>query len=244
MAIELKDVQLTIDGLPIIAPTILSFSNGFTAVIGPSGAGKTTLLKVILGILTPSNGSVVIDERPVTAVHTACAYMPQDSMLLPWLTVRKNISLYQRLNHVPIDHQRVDTLLQTAGLANYADFLPRQLSGGMKQRVAFMRTVMDPAKYMVLDEPFGALDSMTRSLLQDWLLQLPPALKRPTIMITHDIEEAIYLADRIVVLSARPAHVLADITVSATKRNRAWLATQEPLHNKLYTLLREQAYAE
>lgn len=240
MAITLEHVTLTLDGLEILAPLDLTLASGFTAVIGPSGAGKTTLLKLLLGIQAPTSGKIMIDDQPVAGIHTACAYMPQDSMLLPWLTVAQNVALYARVNRLPVPQAQLDELLERAGLSAYRDFLPAQLSGGMQQRVAFLRTVMNPAAYRLLDEPFGALDAMTRGVLQDWLLGLPQALQRPTLMVTHDIDEAIYLADRILVLSARPARVLADIPVKATQRDRGWLAAQAPLHQRLYALLQQE----
>lgn len=240
MAITLKQVTLTLDELPILAPLDLTLTAGFTAVIGPSGAGKTTLLKLLLGIVAPTTGEIAIDGRPVVGIHTACAYMPQDSMLLPWLTVAQNVTLYARVNHQRVPQEQLDDLLAKAGLAAYRDFLPAQLSGGMRQRVAFLRTVMNPAAYRLLDEPFGALDAMTRASLQDWLLRLPQAMQRPTLMVTHDIDEAIFLADRILVLSARPARLLADIANPAKVRDRAWLATQAPLHQRLYALLEQE----
>lgn len=242
MRSELDHVSLTLDGLPIIDDLSLTLETGFTAVIGPSGAGKTTILKLLLGILAPTSGTVTLDGQPITGIHQAFAYMPQDAMLLPWYTVAQNITLYQRLNHLPVAVDQVSELLTVAGLAQYRDFRPGQLSGGMKQRVAFMRTVMNPAGYRLLDEPFGALDAMTRQLLQDWLLALPAAYQRPTLMVTHDIDEAIYLADRIIVLSKRPAKLLADIKVTAMHRDRRWLAQQAPLKAQLYEQLREESY--
>lgn len=241
--IELAGVSVTLDGLPIIADLNLQLTTGFTVVIGPSGAGKTTLLKVLLGIIPPTRGQVTVAGQPVTGIHTAFAYMPQDSMLLPWLTVAQNIALYARVNHQPVATKRVTELLATAGLSDYRDFMPAQLSGGMKQRVAFLRTVMNPAGFRLLDEPFGALDAMTRASLQDWLVGLPQDLQRPTLMVTHDIDEAIYLADRILVLSARPARLIADIAVTPTQRDRHWLATQAPLHAQLYDLLQQESQA-
>ncbi len=240
MAIVLEQVTVTLDGLPIIAPLELTLARGFTAVIGPSGAGKTTLLKLLLGIISPSAGQIVIDGRPVTGIHTACAYMPQASMLLPWLTVAQNVALYARVNRQRVPKAQLTDLLAMAGLTAYRDFLPAQLSGGMKQRVAFLRTVMNPAPYRLLDEPFGALDAMTRASLQDWLVGLPQAMQRPTLMVTHDINEAIFLADRILVLSARPARLLADIANPAPVRDRAWLAAQAPLQQRLYALLQQE----
>ncbi|WP_125705208.1 ABC transporter ATP-binding protein [Lacticaseibacillus daqingensis] len=242
--IDLQDVALTLAGQPIIAPLNLTLTTGFTAVIGPSGAGKTTLLNLLLGLVPPTQGQITVAGTPVHGVHAHFAYMPQASMLLPWLTVAQNIALVARVTHRPVEPARLAAVLAAAGLTAERDRYPEQLSGGMQQRVAFMRTVMNPAAFRLLDEPFGALDAMTRAQLQDWLLTLPEALQRPTLMVTHDIDEAIYLADRILVLSARPARVVADIAVRPKHRDRTWLATQGALHQRLYALLQSDSVQE
>ncbi|MGX6427675.1 ABC transporter ATP-binding protein [Levilactobacillus yonginensis] len=242
MAITLEHVGLTLDDLEILNDVTATINAGsFVSLIAPSGAGKSTLLKILTGLLPISTGSVVVDGQPITGLNTTFSYLPQEDMLLPWLNVDQNITLYQRINHQTVDQDHVTELLTLFGLVDYRHFLPRQLSGGMRQRVALLRTMMNPANYLLLDEPFGALDAMTRGLMQDWLLSLPTALKRTTVLVTHDIEEAIYLSDRILVLSARPAHVVQDISLTPTTRDREWLATQAPLKTEIYQLLREDS---
>lgn len=158
-------------------------------------------------------------------------------MLLPWLSVYQNVTLYQKINHLTINEEQVRDYLDIFGLNGYEHFLPEQLSGGMKQRTALLRTIMNPSSYLLLDEPFGALDAMTRGQMQDWMLKLPKKAKRTTLLVTHDIEEAIYLSDRILVLSARPAHVIAEIQVPEKRRSREWLLQQSELKQTIYQLL-------
>ncbi len=165
------------------------------------------------------------------------SYMPQEDMLLPWLSVYQNVTLYQKINHLTINEEQVRDYLDIFGLNGYEHFLPEQLSGGMKQRTALLRTIMNPSSYLLLDEPFGALDAMTRGQMQDWMLKLPKKAKRTTLLVTHDIEEAIYLSDRILVLSARPAHVIAEIQVPEKRRSREWLLQQSELKQTIYQLL-------
>jgi len=244
MPITLQNVSLTLDKLDILNDVTATIADGsFVSLIAPSGAGKSTILKLLTGLLTPSTGSLAVDDQPITGLNTTFSYLPQEDMLFPWYTVDQNITLYQRINHQPVDQERVTELLTLCGLLPYRKFLPHQLSGGMRQRVALLRTMLNPADYRLLDEPFGALDAMTRGLMQDWLLGLPAELKRTTLLVTHDIEEAIYLSDRILVLSARPAHVVQDIALTPVTRDRAWLATQAPLKAEIYELLRADCLA-
>ncbi|WP_125581138.1 ABC transporter ATP-binding protein [Levilactobacillus cerevisiae] len=244
MTITLKNVGLTLDKLDILNDVTATIADGsFVSLIAPSGAGKSTILKLLTGLLQPSMGTLAVDGHAITGLNTTFSYLPQEDMLFPWYDVDQNITLYQRINHQPIDQERVTELLTICGLLPYRHFLPHQLSGGMRQRVALLRTMLNPANYRLLDEPFGALDAMTRGLMQDWLLGLPANLKRTTLLVTHDIEEAIYLSDRILVLSARPAHVVQDIALTPAVRNRDWLAAQAPLKAEIYELLRADSLA-
>jgi len=244
MTITLKNVGLTLDKLDILNDVTATIADGsFVSLIAPSGAGKSTILKLLTGLLQPSMGTLAVDGHAITGLNTTFSYLPQEDMLFPWYDVDQNITLYQRINHQPIDQERVTALLTICGLLPYRHFLPHQLSGGMRQRVALLRTMLNPANYRLLDEPFGALDAMTRGLMQDWLLGLPANLKRTTLLVTHDIEEAIYLSDRILVLSARPAHVVQDIALTPAVRNRDWLAAQAPLKAEIFELLRADSLA-
>lgn len=241
MSLRLENLSVTIEKLPILTELNATIAdNSFVTLIAPSGAGKSTLLKVLTGILSATSGQALIDGQPITGLNTAFSYLPQTDMLFDWLSVFQNVTLYQKINHVPVDQARVESLLTLFGLAEYQDFLPAQLSGGMRQRVALLRTMLNPANYLLLDEPFGSLDAITRSRMQDWLLSLPAELKKTTLLVTHDIEEAIYLSDRILVLSARPATIIADIPVVTVTRDRQWLAGQGELKNKIYQLLQNE----
>ena len=193
MAIEINQLTVTIDNLEILKEIdLIVEKNSFVSIIAPSGAGKSTLLKVLTGVISPTSGEIFVDGEPIMGLNTAFSYMPQEDLLLPWASVFQNVTLYQKINHQKIDQEKVMEELQLFGLEKYSGFLPEQLSGGMKQRVALLRTMMNPADYLLLDEPFGALDAMTRSQMQDWLLQLPKQKTRTTLLVTHDIEEAIY----------------------------------------------------
>lgn len=244
MTIEVKYLSVTINQLEILKEIDLTIpKNTFTSIIAPSGAGKSTLLKVLTGILKPSSGTILIDGQETSKLNTLFSYMPQENMLLPWLSVYQNVTLYKKINHKAIDKKQVLNDLTLFGLKEYQHFLPLQLSGGMQQRTALLRTMLNPAPYLLLDEPFGSLDAMTRSQMQDWLLSLPDEMKRTTILVTHDIEEAIYLSDQIFVLSSRPAKVLATIKISSAERTRSWLVGQAALKQEIYQLLGGNALA-
>lgn len=245
MAIEINQLTVTIDNLEILKEIDLVVEkNSFVSIIAPSGAGKSTLLKVLTGVMSPTSGGIFVDSKPITGLNTAFSYMPQENLLLPWASVFQNVTLYQKINHQKINQEKVMEELQLFGLKKYSSFLPEQLSGGMKQRVALLRTMMNPADYLLLDEPFGALDAMTRSQMQDWLLQLPKQKTRTTLLVTHDIEEAIYLSDRILVLSARPARIIADIKLSEKNRTRSWLGEQAILKQNIYQLLEGETHVD
>lgn len=245
MAIKINQLTVTIDNLEILKEmNLIVEKNSFVSIIAPSGAGKSTLLKVLTGVMTPTSGDIFVDGEPITGLNAAFSYMPQEDLLLPWASVFQNVTLYQKINHQKINQEKVMAELQLFGLKKYSSFLPEQLSGGMKQRVALLRTMMNPADYLLLDEPFGALDAMTRSQMQDWLLQLPRQKTRTTLLVTHDIEEAIYLSDRILVLSARPAQIIADIKLPEEKRTRSWLGEQAMLKQNIYQLLAGEAYVD
>ncbi|ASZ07232.1 ABC transporter ATP-binding protein [Enterococcus thailandicus] len=245
MAIEINQLTVTIDNLEILKEIdLIVEKNSFVSIIAPSGAGKSTLLKVLTGVISPTSGEIFVDGEPIMGLNTAFSYMPQEDLLLPWASVFQNVTLYQKINHQKIDQEKVMEELQLFGLEKYSGFLPEQLSGGMKQRVALLRTMMNPADYLLLDEPFGALDAMTRSQMQDWLLQLPKQKTRTTLLVTHDIEEAIYLSNRIIVLSARPARIIADIKLPEKHRTRSWLGEQATLKQNIYQLLEGETHVD
>ncbi|MFV0558225.1 MAG: ABC transporter ATP-binding protein [Enterococcus sp.] len=238
MTLELKNIELTIQQREILKGVHLTINDGeFVSLVAPSGAGKSTILKVLTGLQAPSNGEVWLNQQKIVGLNQHFSYMPQDDLLLPWLSVYQNVTLFQKINHLPINQEQVLAQLELFGLVDVRNFLPHQLSGGMKQRVALLRTMMNPAQHVLLDEPFGALDAMTRAKMQDWLLTVIQKVKKTTILVTHDIEEAIYLSHRLVVLTKRPAQVKKEFTIAPNKRTRQWLITQAALKQEIQQLL-------
>lgn len=180
----------------------------FVSIIGPSGCGKSTIFNVLAGLETPTSGTVSVaasDSGP----HVPTAYMPQKDLLFPWRSVLDNTTLGLEVQHIPrkVAREKARALFPAFGLSGFEDSAPSQLSGGMRQRAAMLRTVVQGKPVLLLDEPFGALDSLTRTEMQSWLQGVWQQYRWTVLMITHDIREAIYLSDRVVVLSARPATV-------------------------------------
>jgi NitT/TauT family transport system ATP-binding protein len=185
----------------------LSFRDGeFVAVVGPTGCGKSTLLNLVSGILDPTSGDVQVFGRPVAGIGRGVGYMFQNEALLPWLTARDNVALGLKFRRQAraAAAARAEEWLERVGLAGFGDRFPHQLSGGMRKRVALAQMmIMDP-KILLMDEPFSALDVQTRQLMENELLDIWATDRRTVIFVTHDLEEAICLADRVVVLSAGP----------------------------------------
>ncbi len=200
----------------------------FVTVIGPSGSGKSTIFNLITGLLEPDEGQIMLDGAELTDRTGYTAYMPQRDLLLPWRSILDNVVLPRIIEgNDPEDAEAEATsLLPRFGLENFADAYPETLSGGMRQRAALLRTVMSGRETLLLDEPFGALDALTRRSLQDWLLELQRELNRTILFITHDIEEAVYLADRVIVLSPRPGRVRTIIPVELPRPRRQHMITE------------------
>ncbi len=180
------------------------------AVVGPSGCGKTTLLELVCGLQAPDSGAVHADPA---------ALMPQRDLLLPWLSAIDNAGLALRARGVPRAQARVaaEPWLQRFGLGGFERFRPAELSGGMRQRVSFLRTLLAGKPVLALDEPFAALDAITRLEMQSWLGHVLAREPRTVVMVTHDVEEAVMLADRVVVMSTRPGRALAEIAVGLSR---------------------------
>lgn len=200
------------------------------SLLGPSGCGKTTLLRILLGLESHDHGTLSGSLR-------RSGYLPQDALLLPWKTVCENAALPLQIQRVPrlTRRRRVLDALPRFGLHGFGDLYPHQISGGMKQRAALLRAVLTGAEVLVLDEPFGALDLSTRTALQRWLSDLVRDLGSTLLFVTHDLDEAVVLSDRVVVLSARPAAVLGEVVVDldedarARRMSTAFLAARDRL---------------
>lgn len=190
-------------------------SHEFVSIIGPSGCGKSTLFNIISGIDKLTSGSIRIDGNMNQNRLGKSGYMLQNPLLLPWRTVLDNMLLGQDIQGIPRKESRLKAkeLLKTFGLLEFSDGYPQILSGGMKQRIALLRTILFHQDFLLLDEPFGALDALTRLSCQLWLLDVLKTYKSSVLFITHDINEAVLLSDRIYVFSNRPASILGEFVV-------------------------------
>jgi NitT/TauT family transport system ATP-binding protein len=189
----------------------------FVSIIGPSGCGKTTMMNIVGGFVQPTQGSVLLDGRPITGPGPDRGVIFQEYGVFPWLTVRQNIAFGLKLAACKADpRQRDDTVqryLSLMGLKDFADHFPKHLSGGMRQRLALARAYAVKPEFLLMDEPFGALDAQTRAAMQDLLLQVLQTEDKTVLLITHSVEEALYLSSRIVVVTARPARIRTIIDV-------------------------------
>jgi NitT/TauT family transport system ATP-binding protein len=228
----------------------------FLVIVGPSGCGKTTVLNILAGLDRPSAGSVTLDGREITGPGPARGVMFQDYALFPWQTVRGNVGF--GLKHGPSGNglstdaraRRVQDCIDLVGLNGAEDKYPHQLSGGMRQRAALARLMANEPEVLLMDEPLAALDAQTRLILQDELLRIwgqdrPPAARRTVVFITHAIDEAVFLADRVAVMTTRPGRLKALIDVPLPRpRNDATRASAEfrALSQHIWSLIRDEAY--
>jgi ABC-type nitrate/sulfonate/bicarbonate transport system ATPase subunit len=195
--------------------------HSFISIIGPSGCGKSTLLELIAGITHPDSGHIYHYGIDITKRAGYAGYMPQDDLLLPWLTLLENALLPCRIAHKDITRSRIKALelLPDFGLDGFDSHYPWQLSGGMRQRTAFLRTVMTEADILLLDEPFANLDALTRLQMQKWLATLQTKLRQTILLVTHDIDEAIRLSDIIYVMDKQPGTMIYQTAISSEVRN-------------------------
>ena len=205
----------------------------FVSVIGPSGSGKTTLLNTIAGLEQPGSGSVELDGVPVTQRLGLVGYMQQKDLLMPWRTVLDNAILGLEVQGVSRREARARALelVDTFGLRGFEREYPYTLSGGMRQRAAFLRTVLVGRDVLLLDEPFGALDALTRAQMQEWLMDLWDSLGRTIVLVTHDVDEALLLSDRVYLLTSRPGRVKMVIDVELPRPRHHDMSTKEPFLN-------------
>lgn len=212
----------------------------FVSILGPSGSGKSTLLNILAGVLKADSGRVLVDGEEIHGLSTHFAYMPQQDLLMPWKTILDNVALYGIIHHKSkVWKEKAEENFEKFGLKGYEHRYPKELSGGMRQRAAFLRTALCGADIMLLDEPFGALDVITRGGMQDWLQGMRTDLNRTTILVTHDIDEAIYLSDRILILAGYPASFKKEIVIGEKDRSREWLFNQRELHREIHYYLNE-----
>ena len=206
----LKDVDLTVQ------------HGEFVAILGPSGCGKSTLLELIAGLEPLSFGRIMFDGKPVTGPERGAVMVFQEHSLFPWLSVRDNVGFGLLMKGVPKSEKntRVDRLLERVRLTRFAQHHPHQLSGGMKQRVAIARALVENPDFIMMDEPFAALDFQTRVLMQHFLLEIWLEFRPTIIFVTHHIDEAVLLADRVVVMSAGPGRILEEILVDLPRPRR------------------------
>jgi ABC-type nitrate/sulfonate/bicarbonate transport system ATPase subunit len=209
--VRLADVNRSYPGVQALRDVSLRAAAGeVLSIVGPSGCGKTTLLELICGLQTPDSGEVCSEPA---------ALMPQRDLLLPWLNALDNAALALRIARRPRAQARARAaaLFAELGLGGFERAHPRELSGGMRQRVAFLRTLLSDKPVLCLDEPFGALDAITRAEMQVWLARALQRAPRTVVLVTHDVEEAVLLADRVVVMSARPGRVVAELEIELAR---------------------------
>lgn len=237
--LEIKDLGIQFNENWIFKHLSVTVNQGeFVSILGTSGCGKSTLLNVLSGILIADKGQIFVNQQKIVGINDCFSYMPQEDLLFDWKTVKENITLYQTIHKEPIDDTLITHYLTIFGLETTVNHYPDELSGGMRQRVALLRTVLANRDILLLDEPFGALDVITRQHLQDWLKKIAKTLNKTIILVTHDIDEALYLSDRILILSDKPSHFVADIDLTAEIQTREWLANQGARRHSIFQQLK------
>ncbi|MFP4136718.1 MAG: ABC transporter ATP-binding protein [Candidatus Acetothermia bacterium] len=214
--LEVSGVRKSFGGLEVLGGISFEIdSSGFVTFLGPSGCGKTTLFKIILELTEP-------DEGEIHRNYSSAGYLPQEGLLFPWKTLLENVELPLKLQGKGKEkrRKRVRESLDDFGLSGFEDSYPDKLSGGMRQRAALLRAVLTDAPVLFLDEPFGSLDALTRDKIQRWLLDLLEEINRTILFITHDIEEALFLSEKIIVLSDRPAVKKGEFDVDLAEEER------------------------
>lgn len=202
MSLSIANLSISFDGIDTLKDISFTASDHeFVSIIGPSGCGKSTLFSTIGGLLTPDRGTIHIDGKLANGKRGFVGYMPQEASLFGWRTVLENAQFAMEIEG-RLDGKKVEELLEIAGVLEYKNLYPNALSGGMKQRVSFVRAMLSHSSILLLDEPFSALDGITRASMQEWLLEFYKREKKTILLITHDIDEAIFLSNKIVILSS------------------------------------------
>ena len=209
----------------------------FVTLVGPSGCGKSTLLNIISGLTAASGGSVRLDGRSITGVNRRVGYITQQDNLFPWRTLRDNVALPLEIVGVAPKERRekADHWLERVGLEGFGDAYPHELSGGMRQRGSIVRTLIYEPPVILMDEPFGPLDAQTRIVLQDMLLSIWEGARSTIIFVTHDLTEAIVLADRVLLMSARPGRIVRSDQVNIPRPRNIFQIHENPEFRRLYS---------
>jgi NitT/TauT family transport system ATP-binding protein len=215
-------------------------ANEFVSIIGPSGCGKSTLLRILGGLVAPTSGRVLLDGQPLDEAGRRIGFVFQHANLMPWRSALANVRLPLELQGVPRAEAeaRARELLDAVGLAGFDDSLPRELSGGMRQRVALARALVYEPDVLLLDEPFGALDALTRERMNCELLEIWQSHRKTMIMVTHDIREAVFMSDRVLIMSPRPGRVEREVAIDLP-RPRSLEMVYLPRFSELSRVLRE-----
>ena len=214
-----------------LEPVSLAIPQGrFLTILGPSGCGKSTIFNIIAGLEIPSTGTVTMDGTPIIGMSGVVSYMLQKDLLLPWRSIIDNVILGMEIDRVPKAEAkgRALPLLQRYGLGGFENRYPSELSGGMRQRAALLRTMLCDRDVILLDEPFAALDAQTRADMQEWLLDVWDDFKKTVIFVTHDVDEGIYLSDEVVVMSGRPGRIIERTPIELTRPRKRSIITSRP----------------
>ncbi len=241
--LTITNLSKSFDDLSVLNDISLTVGkHEFVSIIGPSGCGKSTLFTILSGVEKETSGEIFLDQKSILDRKGRFGYMPQDASLLPWKTVLENVMLGLLIKGVAKNQakEKAYDLLHKFDLSDFSNHFPEQLSGGMQQRVALLRTVLFDPNFLLLDEPFGSLDALTRHDAQMWLLSVWGKFHSSVLFITHDIQEAILLSDRIYVLSSRPATIVKEVKVSLARPRRLTDVTKKEavaLEKELLSLL-------
>lgn len=214
-------------------------SGEFISLVGPSGCGKSTILRLVAGLIAPTTGEITVDGKEITEPSPDRGMMFQKATLFPWLTVEKNIAFSLKMQgKLKGNEEKVNHMLKMIGLESFKDDYPGQLSGGMAQRVALARSLINEPNILLLDEPLGALDAFTRMNMQDEILKIWQEKEQLAIMVTHDVDEAVYMGTRVIVLDANPGRVVADIKIEEPyprdRSSKAFVEYRNEILNRLH----------